>query len=56
MRRTSRSALILCLASTASLAQISVRDIFVPLESNCPIGIHATLEKSGNLLAPHGYG
>jgi hypothetical protein len=52
MRRTSRTALILCLASTASLAQISVRDIpFVPLEANCPIGIRATLEKSGNLLA-----
>ncbi len=49
MRRTSRSALILCLASTASLAQIPVRDIFVPLKANCPIGIHATLEKSGNL-------
>jgi hypothetical protein len=52
MRRTSRTALILCLASTASLAQISARDIpFVPLEANCPIGIRATLEKSGNLLA-----
>lgn len=52
MRQATRSALILCLASTASLAQISVRDIsFVPLEANCPIGIQATLEKSGNLLA-----
>jgi hypothetical protein len=52
MRRTSRSALILCLASTASLAQISLRDIpFVPLEANCPIGMQATLEKGGNLLA-----
>ncbi len=52
MRRTRRTALILCLASTASLAQISLRDIpFVPLEANCPIGIRATLEKSGNLLA-----
>jgi hypothetical protein len=53
MRRTSMPALILCLASTASLAQISLRDSrFVPLEANCPIGIQAKLEKSGNLLAP----
>ena len=52
MRRTRRTALVLCLASTASLAQISLRDIpFVPLEANCPIGIRATLEKGGNLLA-----
>jgi hypothetical protein len=52
MRRTRRTALIFCLTSTASLAQISLRDIpFVPLEANCPIGIRATLEKGGNLLA-----
>jgi hypothetical protein len=52
MRRTRRTAFILCLASTTSLAQISLRDIpFVPLEANCPIGIRAMLEKSGNLLA-----
>jgi hypothetical protein len=52
MRRTRRTALILCLVSTASLAQISLRDIpFVPLEANCPIGIQARLEKSGSLLA-----
>jgi hypothetical protein len=37
MRRTSRTALILCLASTASLAQISARNIhFEPLQANCP--------------------
>ena len=41
MSGTSRLPLILCLASTASLAQI---------EANCPVGIRATLEKSGNLL------
>jgi hypothetical protein len=46
----SRLTLILCLASTALLAQTPVRDIFMPLEADCPIGIRATLEKSGNLL------
>jgi hypothetical protein len=52
MRRTSRTVLILCLVSTSSLAQVSLRDIpFVPLEANCPICVRATLEKSGNLLA-----
>jgi len=52
MRRTGRMALILCLISIASLAQISVRDIpFVLLAANCPIGIQATLEKSGSSLA-----
>jgi hypothetical protein len=51
MRRTSRLTLILCLASTASLAQTSVRDrSVVPLETNCPIAIQPTLQKSGNLL------
>jgi hypothetical protein len=50
--RTSKFAFILCFASTASLAQISVRDrSLVPLEINCPIGIRATVEKNGNLLA-----
>jgi len=52
MRRTRRSKLILCLASTASMAQTSVRDrSVVPLQTNCPIAMQATLEKSGNLLA-----
>ena len=52
MCRTSRSALILCLTSTASLAQISTGIIrLVPLEANCPIGIQARLETSGSLLA-----
>jgi hypothetical protein len=52
MRRTSRTVLILCLVSTSSLAQVSLRDIpFAPLEANCPIRVRATLEKSGNLLA-----
>lgn len=50
--RTSTFALILCFGSTASLAQIAVRDrSLVPLETNCPIGIRATVEKNGNLLA-----
>ncbi len=52
MRRTSRSTLILCLASTASLAQTSVSDrSIVPLETSCPIAMQATLEKGGTLLA-----
>ena len=47
----SRLTLILCLASTALLAQTPVRDIpLMPLEADCPIGIRATLEKSGNSL------
>jgi hypothetical protein len=50
--RTSTFGLILCFASTASLAQIAVRDhSLVPLETNCPIGIRATVEKNGDLLA-----
>jgi hypothetical protein len=51
MSGASRLALILCLLSTASSAQISVRDRpFVPLETDCPIGIRVTLEKGGDLL------
>ena len=50
--RTTTFAVILCFGSTASLAQIAVRDrSLVPLETNCPIGIRATVEKNGNLLA-----
>jgi hypothetical protein len=49
MNRASKLALVLCLVSAASLAQISVRDwSLVPLEADCPIGIRATLEKRGN--------
>jgi hypothetical protein len=52
MSRASRLTLILCLASTASLAQIAAEDRpVVPLEADCPIGIRATVEKNGNLLA-----
>lgn len=51
MNRMSRLALVLFLASTASLAQSSSSVIpFIPLEANCPIEIHATLQKSGNML------
>jgi hypothetical protein len=51
MNRASKLALVLCLVSAASLAQISVRDrSLVPLEADCPIGIRATLEKRGNLV------
>jgi hypothetical protein len=50
--RTSTLALVLCFASTASFAQIGLSDrSLVPLETNCPIGIRATVEKNGNLLA-----
>jgi hypothetical protein len=53
MNRTSGLALILSVASTASLAQISQKDFsLVPLETNCPVGIRATLEKSRSLFAP----
>jgi hypothetical protein len=52
MSRASRLTLILCLASTASLAQIAAEDTpVVPLEADCPIGIRATVEKKGSLLA-----
>jgi hypothetical protein len=52
MGRASRLTLILCLASTASLAQIAAEDMpVVSLEADCPIGIRATVEKNGNLLA-----
>jgi hypothetical protein len=51
MSGTCRWAFTLCFACTALLAQSSVNEIpFVPLEADCPIGIRATLEKSGNLL------
>jgi hypothetical protein len=53
MNRVSRLALILSLASTASLAQVSVMGFpLVPRETNCPIGVRATLEKSRSLFAP----
>jgi hypothetical protein len=52
MSSTGRLALILCLTSTASLAQIAAEDTpIVPLEADCPIGVRATVEKNGNLLA-----
>lgn len=44
---------LLCLASTASLAQTAVTDFrLAPSEAKCPAGIRATLEKSRNPLAP----
>jgi len=53
MNRVTRLAFILSLASTASVAQVSVMDFpFVPLETSCPIGVRATLEKSRSLFAP----
>ncbi len=52
MSRTSRLALFLCFTPTALLAQIDLRDRpLVPLGTNCPVGMRATVEKSGNLLA-----
>jgi hypothetical protein len=52
MRRTVRLALILCLVSTASLAQTSAREkSFVPLGASCPIGIQAVIEKRETALA-----
>jgi hypothetical protein len=51
MNRITRLAFSLSLAATASVAQVSVFS-FVPLETNCPIGIRATLEKSRSLFAP----
>lgn len=51
MNGISRLAVTLCLASTASLAQSSTRDIpFIPLQADCPIDVRATLEKSGNMV------
>ncbi len=53
MNRVSRLALILSLASTASLAQVSVKGFPSPLrEANCPIGVRAKLERSRSLFAP----
>jgi hypothetical protein len=53
MNRVTRLAFILSLASTASVAQVSVMDFpFVPLETGCPIGVRATLEKTRILFAP----
>jgi hypothetical protein len=52
MSRASRLTFILCLAWTASLAQIAAENTpVVPLEADCPIGLRATVEKNGNLLA-----
>jgi hypothetical protein len=52
MRVAGRLSFALCLASTASLGQISVRDSpVVPLEADCPIGIRATVEKNEKPLA-----
>ena len=52
MSRAIGLALILCLASTASLAQIAPADRpVIPLEADCPIGIHATMEKNEHPLA-----
>jgi hypothetical protein len=45
-----RLPLILYLASTALSAQTLVRDAFVPVEADCPVGVRATLEKGANLL------
>ena len=53
MNRVSRLAFILSFASTSSLAQVSVMGFpLVPLGTNCPIGVRATLEKSRSLFAP----
>ena len=53
MNRVSRLALILSLTSTASLAQVSVKGFPSPLrDTNCPIGVRATLERSRSLFAP----
>ena len=53
MNRVTGLAFILSLTSTASVAQVSVMDFpFVPLETGCPIGVRATLEKSRILFAP----
>jgi hypothetical protein len=51
MNRITRLAFVLSLAATASVAQVSVFSL-VPLETGCPIGIRATLEKSRSLFAP----
>jgi hypothetical protein len=51
MNRISKLAVALSLASTASLAQSSVKVFpFLPLQTNCPIALRATLEKRGNIL------
>jgi hypothetical protein len=52
MSRAIRPALILCLASTASLAQIAAeRTPIAPPEADCPIGIRGTVEKNEHPLA-----
>jgi hypothetical protein len=52
MSRAIRLALMLCLASTASLAQIAAEDTpAVPLEPDCPIGIRATVGENEHPLA-----
>jgi hypothetical protein len=46
-----RFTLIVCLASTASFAQIPTKDVaMVPLGADCPVGVRAMLTKGGNLL------
>jgi hypothetical protein len=53
MNRVTRLPFILFLAATASVAQVSVMDFhFVQLETGCPIGVRATLEKTRSLFAP----
>ena len=53
MNRVTRLAFILSLSSTASVAQVSGMDFsFVPLETSCPIGVRATLQKSRSSFAP----
>ena len=47
MSRTSRLALFLCFTPTALLAQIDLRDRpLVPLGTNCPVGMRATVERA----------
>src|ERR1700733_11961575 len=49
--RAIRLALILCLASTASLGQTAAEDRFVTAaDADCPIGISATVEKNEHPL------
>jgi hypothetical protein len=51
MSRAIRLALILCLASTASLGQTAAEDRFVTAaDADCPIGISATVEKNEHPL------
>jgi hypothetical protein len=53
MNHVTRLAFLFSLASTASVAQVSAMDYrFVPMETSCPIGVRATLEKSRSSFAP----